>query len=198
MNQHTMLNYVLANKKKKELEAQGITVPSDFMTKSLMYGMVAPNIPMLGYIIIDKEAKKLLVSEATLATETGNPPYPPLIKITAVDQNGNKLNRVLFISLPGKIEGDFECILKEKQFDTATTDENGVANLFYPKESDITIISFANKRLSTLQFEAGKVPETLEFLIETIPELIDTVSDTLDTVKDQKVGTSFKKSNNSK
>ena len=233
MNQYTMLNFVLANKKKQELEAQGITIPSDFMTKSLIYGMVAPNMPMLGYMIIDKDAKKLIADKAARdakekaqekevpATETGNPPkaeetasgtetgnppkeeetasgtdtgnpstLPPIIKITAVDRKGAKLNIVYFASLPGKIDQDFANVLGEKSFDTAITDEHGVTNLFYPKDGDVTIISYANDRLSKLQFDAGKVPSDLEFLIESIPEQ---VSPEIDKVKGSKGNTIHKK-----
>nr|WP_321245656.1 hypothetical protein [uncultured Psychroserpens sp.] len=186
-----LLNYFLTNKKKTELESQGIVVPPDFMTNGLMYGMLAPNIPFLGYIITEKNAKELIAQKALLdekgevpvpvpVTESDNSPsLPPLVNITAVDQNGNKLNRANFASLPAKLDSkavdDLIGLFKDKVFDTAITDENGNTNLFYPEKRGITIISHYKEKLSKLYFAAGKVPSTLEYKIEVLPEATEEV-----------------------
>jgi hypothetical protein len=143
--------------------------------------------------------------EKVLGTETGNPdPIPPFVNIKAVNRKGDKLNRIHFTSLSGKIGENFVSVFKEKSFDTAITDVNGNTNLFYPKEGDVTSISITNGRVSQLQFEEGKIPSSIEFLIEAAPEAIPNeliegiIEANADDIKNKRVGAIAKKSDNSK
>lgn len=188
MNNYMLLNYVLANKKKEELEAQEISVPSDFMTKALVYGIAAPTIPMLGYLMVDKEAKKLIAlkatqdqqqeeekpqegstteGEETAETCTTSEHPSPVVNIKATNENGTSLDRVNFASIYGELGDDFKRLLKEKSFDFAISDVSGNANLFYPEDTDVTIVAFYEKQLVQQYFEKGTIPAAIEFKIDT-------------------------------
>lgn len=172
MNQNMMLNYFLANNKKKELEDQGIKVPSDFLMKGLMYSMIAPNMPYLGYMIIDKEAKKLVAQNAiveitleeAMDKEDAAVEHQPHTKFVCKDDKGENLKNITIIAIAGNIQMDAssEKINKSDIFDYAITDDKGEAHIFYPKDKALTFFLKHGKDTKREFFEVGKVPATIK------------------------------------
>jgi len=98
-----LISYVYADQVKKDLEAAGAVVPSNFIMKQAIMGSVLEDQPFMGILLTNIEKKKIESSISTDADEekpNGGSTINGLIK----DMQSNPMSRVMVSTYKGHIK----------------------------------------------------------------------------------------------
>jgi len=123
---------MMAVLKEKQLKNSGINVPSNFKTKSLILSSLSSN-PLVSYILLENESKKLLSKSNLVLTDTipGKAPEPAkeldwiIVEGKIVDKEKKALSKIT-VSVQG-IEGK------------SVSDTDGIYKIRVPKSEPFTI-----------------------------------------------------------